>query len=78
MNPRIKWLRNQFNSLNLDGMIVSNPINVRYLTGLSEEGFLIIAPKENIFVTDSRYIESVNKKLTLDDEIIAYNTKDFI
>ena len=76
MNPRIKWLRNQFNSLNLDGMIVSNPINVRYLTGLSEEGFLIIAPKENIFVTDSRYIESVNKKLTLDDEIIAYNTKD--
>ena len=76
MNPRIKWLRNQFNSLNLDGMIVSNPVNVRYLTGLSEEGFLIIAQKENIFVTDSRYIESVNKKLTIDDEIIAYNTKD--
>ena len=76
MNPRIKWLRNQFNSSSLDGMIVSNPVNVRYLTGLSEEGFLIIAPKENIFVTDSRYIESVNKKLTIDDEIIAYNTKD--
>ena len=76
MNVRIKWLRNQLMSLNLDGMIVSNPINVRYLTGLSEEGILIIAPKENIFVTDGRYIESVNRNLTIDDEIVAYEAKN--
>lgn len=76
MNVRIKWLRNQLVSLNLDGMIVSNPINVRYLTGLSEEGILIIAPKENIFVTDGRYIESVNRNLTIDDEIVAYESKN--
>lgn len=76
MNARIKWLRNQLVPLKLDGIIVSNPVNVRYLTGLSEEGILILAPKENIFVTDSRYIESVNHKLTLDDEIIAYDSKN--
>jgi putative Xaa-Pro dipeptidase len=76
MNIKIKWLRNQLLSLKLDGMIVSNPINVRYLTGLSEEGILILAPKENIFVTDSRYIESVNRKLTIDDEIIAYDSRN--
>lgn len=76
MNVRIKWLRNQLMSLNLDGMIVSNPINVRYLTGLSEEGILIVAPKENIFVTDGRYIESVNRNLTIDDEIVAYESKN--
>ena len=76
MNVRIKWLRNQLMSLNLDGMIVSNPINVRYLTGLSEEGILIIAPKENIFVTDGRYIESVNRNLTIDDEIVACEAKN--
>ena len=76
MNVKIKWLRNQLVSLKLDGMIVSNPINVKYLTGLSEEGILIIAPKENIFVTDGRYIESVNRNLTLDDEIVAYETKN--
>ena len=76
MNPRIKWLRNQLNSLKLEGMIISNPVNVRYLTGLSEEGFLIIAPKENIFVTDSRYIESVNRNLTISDEIVSYDSKD--
>lgn len=76
MNPRIKWLRNQLIPLKLEGIIVSNPINVRYLTGLSEEGTLIIAPKENVFITDSRYIESVNHKLTLDDEIIAYDSRN--
>ena len=76
MNIKIKWLRNQLLSLKLDGMIVTNPINVRYLTGLSEEGILIIAPKENIFVTDSRYIESVNKKLTISDEIVAYDSRN--
>lgn len=76
MNPRIKWLRNQLIPLKLDGIIVSNPINIRYLTGLSEEGTLIIAPKENVFITDSRYIESVNHKLTIDDEIIAYDSRN--
>ena len=76
MNPKIKWLRNQLIPLKLDGIIVSNPINIRYLTGLSEEGTLILAPKENVFITDGRYIESVNRKLTLDDEIIAYDSKD--
>ena len=76
MNVRIKWLRNQFLPLNINGMIVSNPTNIKYLTGLSEEGFLILAPKENLFVTDGRYIESVNKNLTIDDEIIAYNQRD--
>ena len=75
MNVKIKWLRNQLVPLKLDGMIVSNPVNVKYLTGLEEEGILIIAPKENIFITDGRYIENVNKKLTLDDEIIAYDSK---
>ncbi len=75
MNVKIKWLRNQLVSLKLDGMIVSDPVNVKYLTGLEEEGILIIAPKENIFITDGRYIENVNKKLTIDDEIIAYDAK---
>lgn len=75
MNVRIKWLRNQLLSLKLDGMIVSNPTNVKYLTGLEEEGIFILAPRENIFITDGRYIESVNRKLTIDDEIIAYDSK---
>ena len=75
MNVRMKWLRNQLLPLKLDGIIVSNPTNVKYLTGLSEEGYLIVGSRENIFVTDSRYIESVNRNLTLDDEIVAYDSR---
>lgn len=76
MNIRIRWLRDQLKSMELDGMIVSNPVNVKYLTGLEEEGIFIIAPKENVFITDSRYIESVNNKLTIDAEIIAYDVRN--
>ncbi len=76
MNVRIKWLKNQLIPLKLEGIIVSNPVNVRYLTGLEEEGILIVGRKENIFITDSRYVESVNKKLTIDDEIVVFDSRN--
>ena len=57
------------------GMIVSNPTNIRYLTGLTAEGTLLITPKSIVFITDARYIESVNSFLTIDQEIIAYDMK---
>lgn len=76
MNKRLKWLKNQLKALNLEGMIVSNPINIKYLTGLNAEGVLIIAPRETVFITDSRYIEDVNSKLTISDEIVAYDSKN--
>ena len=75
MNFKLKTFRNRLLT-KLDGMIVTNPVNVKYLTGLPEEGILVVGEKENIFITDSRYIESVNKKLTIDDEIVAYDIKD--
>ena len=57
-------------------MIVSDPLNIYYLTGLDAEGTLLITPKENAFLTDSRYIEAVNSLLTLDQEIVAYDIKN--
>lgn len=75
MNIKLKTFRNRLFA-KFDGMIVTNPVNVKYLTGLPEEGILVVGEKENIFITDSRYIESVNKKLTIDDEIVAYDVKD--
>ena len=76
MNEKIRWLRNKIKSLNLDAMIVSNPINIKYLTGIEAEGILILAMKENFFITDGRYIESVNSLLTIEDEIIVEDIKD--
>lgn len=76
MNSKLQWLRNKMSSLNLQGMIISNPINIKYLTNINAEGILIITPKENIYVTDGRYIEHVHNILTLFDEIIVYDVND--
>ena len=76
MNLKLQWLRNKMSSLNLQGMIISNPINIKYLTNIDAEGTLIITPKENIYITDGRYIEQVHSILTLFDEIIVYNVND--
>ena len=73
MNQKIQWLKNKMSSLNLQGMIISNPVNIRYLTNIKAEGILLITRKENIFITDGRYIEDVHNTLTLFDEIVVYD-----
>ena len=77
MNEKIKWLREKMKMLDMQGMIISNPTNIRYLTGIVAEGVLLITRKENIFLTDGRYEEEVNSILTIDDGIIVYDFKDF-
>ena len=76
MNEKVRWLRNKIKSIDLDAMIVSNPINIKYLTGIEAEGILILARKENFFLTDGRYIEAVRSHLTIEDEVIVEDIKD--
>ena len=76
MNPKLQWLRNKMSSLYLQGLIISNPINIKYLTNIDAEGTLILTRKENIYITDGRYIEQVHSILTLYDEIIVYDMHD--
>jgi len=75
MNRKMQWLRNQLLSLNLQGMIVTNPVNIKYLTNIQAEGTLLVTRKENIFITDGRYIEDVHNTLTLFDEIVVYDVR---
>lgn len=75
MNQKMQWLRNKMISLDLQGMIVSNPVNIRYLTNIKAEGVLLVTRKENIFITDGRYIEEVHNILTLFDEIVVYDAR---
>ncbi len=77
MNNKIKWLREKMKMLDLQGMIVSNPVNIRYLTNIMAEGVLLVTRKENIFLTDGRYIEEVQNVLTIDDEIIVHEFKEY-
>ncbi len=76
MNEKLQWLRNKMSSLDLQGLIISNPINIKYLTNIDAEGTLLLTRKENIYITDGRYIEHVHSTLTLFDEIIVYDLHD--
>ena len=75
MNSKLQWLRNKMNSLNMQGMIISNPLNIKYLTNIDAEGTLLITNKENIYITDGRYVEHVHSILTLFDEIVVYDMR---
>jgi len=76
MNEKMQWLRNKMRSLDMQGMIISNPLNIKYLTKIDAEGILLLTRKENIYITDSRYTEYVHSVLTIDDDIIVYNVTD--
>ena len=71
MNTKIKWLREKIKMQNMQAIIISNPYNIKYLTGIEAEGTLIIARKENFFLTDGRYLETAKSVLTIDDEIVV-------
>lgn len=75
MNRKMQWLRNKLLSMNLQGMIVTNPVNIQYLTNIKAEGILLVTRRENIFITDGRYIEEVHNTLTLFDEIVVYDVR---
>ena len=76
MNEKLICLRNKIRTMDLDAMIVSNPVNIKYLTNIKAEGTLILGRKENHFITDGRYIEDVNNTLTIMDGIIVHDSKN--
>lgn len=77
MNEKLQWLKNTMSSMDLEGMIFTNPLNIEYLTQIKAEGILLINKKENIYLTDARYIEDVQNTITISDEISVYDKKDF-
>jgi Xaa-Pro aminopeptidase len=48
---------------NLDGLVVADPADVRYLTGFSgEDSVLLITAVNKVIVTDSRYVEQLRQE----------------
>ncbi|MFC2105985.1 M24 family metallopeptidase [Candidatus Bipolaricaulota bacterium] len=48
-----------FIAVNLEG---SDPVSLRYLTGFTGEGALILCPTDALLLTDSRYAEQANRE----------------
>jgi Xaa-Pro aminopeptidase len=56
---RIERLRVTFDSLEVESFLVSNPVNVRYLTGFESSNAFVLVKREQVLVlTDGRYIET--------------------
>ena len=76
MNEKIRLLRERLRSLNMEGMIVTNPVSIKYLTNIENEGTLLITRKENIFLTYTMFLESGKNTVTINDEIIVADFRD--
>ncbi len=58
MSSRLKNVYSQLKQRGLDGLLVSLPANISYLTeSLSRDSYLLVSEKESIYFTDSRYTE---------------------
>lgn len=61
---RLKNVRQSIRKKGIDGFLVTDLNNVRYLAGFSgSSGFLFFTERENIFVTDFRYKEQSEKEV---------------
>jgi Xaa-Pro aminopeptidase len=47
----------------LDGFLVTNPVNVSYLTGFSgDSSYLLVSPRRTVLVSDGRYVEQLQQE----------------
>ena len=68
----LKNLRNRFDELSIDALLVYDELNVRYLCGFSfTDGLLLITKNRALLLTDFRYLEMAEKNAYSDFEVIA-------
>jgi Xaa-Pro aminopeptidase len=59
MTPRLERLRADVDRLGAASFLVSDPVNVFYLTGFeSSNAFVLVKHKQVLLLTDGRYIEA--------------------
>src|SRR5438094_4479807 len=62
--------------LDIDALLVTNPVNLRYLTGFTGSNGQLLLAEDPVFFTDGRYIEqSANQVKDLDRQIYSASTK---
>ncbi|WP_058485248.1 M24 family metallopeptidase [Defluviitalea phaphyphila] len=75
MSERLKKIKDQFEDLKIDAILIQNPINRKYISGFTgSSGILYISKNSSILFTDFRYIEQATKQAP-DFKIINYMSK---
>jgi Xaa-Pro aminopeptidase len=71
---RIKQLEKILKENGLDGLLIVNDANIRYLTGFtSSESFAVLSPGGRAFITDSRYTEQAEREV-VNFEIVKWRS----
>ena len=74
MNSRMRRVYAGLKKENLDGVLVSSPSNITYLTKYqSRDSYLLVSAKKNIYFTDSRYTQEAKKHLKENAQIVQTN-----
>lgn len=69
---KLERLRASFDQLHIDGMLITNPYNRRYMTGFTgTAGVALISKSKALFITDFRYIEQATSQCP-DFEIVKH------
>lgn len=78
MEKRINELFKMIDDSGLDGLFVSNPKHIRYLTGFySDSGYLLLAGSESFLLTDFRHHREALETADV-GEVINYNDEGLI
>lgn len=74
MKNRLEKLRAKLAEKELDGVLITHGVNVRYLSGFDggSDGYLIITNKKAVLATDSRYWEQAEREAP-DFELLKIN-----
>jgi Xaa-Pro aminopeptidase len=61
---KIEKLRARFDEYGIDGMLITNSYNRRYMTGFTgTAGVAVIGKTKAVFITDFRYVEQASKQI---------------
>jgi Xaa-Pro aminopeptidase len=64
MNQRLDRLRRRFERLRVDGVLVSDPVDVRYLSGFrGDDATLVVGHSDALLCTDARFWEQVREEV---------------
>jgi len=76
VNGRVERLRAELERLEVASFLVSNPVNVRYLTGFeSSNAFVLVKHKDVVLLTDGRYAEAARQ---VEGVEVAVVDRDFL
>jgi Xaa-Pro aminopeptidase len=76
MNGRVGRLRAEMERLEVESFLVSNPVNVRYLTGFeSSNAFVLVRSQDVLLLTDGRYADAARAVEGVEVQVIE---RDFL